>query len=506
MLLKPKHILKTVLLFSAVFFMSESFAQTKQTKQIKILNGSLSYDQSKSEAQTLTDNVVFEHEGAIMNCDIAYLYSKENRIEAFGNVRIKQGDSLTITGDSLYYDGNSKMAKLRGNVFMSNRDLTLKTRFLDYNMQSKSAYFYNGGNMNSIKRKNKLYSQRGTFNTATNMMFFKGNVKLENEQYTMTSDTLLYNTTTEITYFHGPSHIVSDSNTIYCENGWYDTNSEKASFSKNAVINYGQQILTGDSVYYDRNSGIGKAYRNISITDTSSNANVKGQYGFFNEKTNYSFITGKPLLIQPEKKDTLYLRADTLEFYNDSLRTGYYGYHNVKFYRNDLQGMADSLAYSEIDSMMHFYGKPVLWSGVNQMNADSLQIKTFKGEVYALYLNQNAFLAEQNDSLRFNQIKGKTMQGYFEENDLKQLFVKGNGEAIYFMKEDSVITGMNKIVCSNILIELDSNTLKNIVFYEQPTGAVTPINDVKASELLLPDFTSYFALRPKSVEELLEGR
>jgi lipopolysaccharide assembly outer membrane protein LptD (OstA) len=281
MLLKPKHILKTVLLFSAVFFMAESFAQTKKTKQIKILNGSLSYDQSKSEAQTLTDNVVFEHEGAIMNCDIAYLYSKENRIEAFGNVRIKQGDSLTITGDSLYYDGNSKMAKLRGNVFMSNRDLTLKTRFLDYNMQSKSAYFYNGGNMNSIKRKNKLYSQRGIFNTATNMMFFKGDVKLENEQYTMTSDTLLYNTTTEITYFHGPSHIVSDSNTIYCENGWYDTNSEKASFSKNAVINYGQQILTGDSVYYDRNSGIGKAYRNISITDTSSNANVKRTVWFF---------------------------------------------------------------------------------------------------------------------------------------------------------------------------------------------------------------------------------
>ena len=371
-------------------------------------------------------------------------------------------------------------------------------------MNTKSAYYYGGGTMNSITRKNKLVSEKGTFNTETNTIFFKKNVKLENESYTMTSDTLIFNTLSEITYFHGPTHIISDSNTIYCESGWYDTKTEKASFSKHALVNYGEQTLTGDSIYYERNEGIGKAYRNIVLTDTSSKLIVKGGYGMFNEKTNYSIITKKPLLIQHEEKDTLYLTADTLELFQDSIRTEYFAYRNVKFYKNDLQGSTDSLAYSEKDSLMTFFGNPVLWSGENQLNSDSLKIKTFEGKVYNIFMKQNCFIVEQKDSLHFNQIKGKEMTGYFDKNELKRLFVKGNGEALYFMEEDSTISAMNKIVCNNILIEVDSSELQNITFYEQPTGSVTPIKDVKVEEIILKDFKNYFAIRPKSSEDLME--
>lgn len=498
-----KHIAKIILIVMAVFFVFSSIAQTKSVKQIKILKGSLSYDESKSNARVLSDGVTFEHDGAIMDCDMANLYAEENRIEAFGNVKIRQGDSLRITGDSLFYNGNEKLAKLKGNVFMTNRDLTLNSKFLDYNMNTKSAYYYDGGTINSIKRKNKLVSDKGTFNTESNTIFFKKNVKLENENYTMTSDTLIFNTLSEITYFHGATNIVSDSNTIYCESGWYDTKTEKASFSKNALVNYGKQTLAGDSIYYERNEGIGRAYRNIVLTDTSSKIVVKGGYGMFNEKTNYSIITQKPLLIQPEEKDTLYLTADTLELFQDSIRTDYYAYRNVKFYRNDLQGSTDSLSYSEKDSLMTFFGNPVLWSGENQLNADSLKIKTFEGKVYGIFMKQNAFIVEQKDSIHFNQIKGKQMNGKFDKNELKSIFVKGNGEALYFMEEDSIISAMNKIMCSDIFIEIDSNQLQNITFYEQPTGSVIPIKDVKVEETILKDFKNYFAIRPKSSEELV---
>jgi lipopolysaccharide assembly outer membrane protein LptD (OstA) len=501
-----KHIAKATLILSAVFFMQLSFGQTGKAKQIKILNGSLSYDQSKSEAQMLTDKVVFEHEGAIMNCDVAYLYSKENRIEAFGNIVITQGKDMRTTGDSLFYDGNSKLAKLRGNISMTNNDLTLTTRFLDYDMKNKSAYYYNGGTVKSIKRNNTLTSRKGTFNTENNTIFFKDNVRLENETYTMQSDTLIFNTISEITYFKGPTNIVSKENTIYCENGWYDTTTENASFNKNAVINYGKQILTGDSVYFNRTENYGKAFRNVVLIDTVEKLTINGQYSYFNDSTNYSLITGKPSLEQRGDKDTLHLIADTLELFKDSIKTGYFAYKNVRFYRNDMQGITDSLTYTEKDSLMTFYGNPVFWSGKNQMNADSMRIKTFEGKVYEIFMKQNAFIVEQKDSIHFNQIKGKTITGGFSENELKNLWVRGNGEAIYFMEEDSTITAINKIMCSDILIQLDSNELKNITFYEQPTGTVTPLDQIATKELLLQDFKSYFALRPKSAEELLEGR
>lgn len=501
-----KYQLKTAFTLIAVFCMFLSVnAQSKKQIKLKKTDELTPVQVNGETAQRLKGNVVFEHEGAIMTCDSAYLFPKTNALEAYGRVKINQGDTLHMSGDSLFYLGNTKMAKLRNNIILSNPDITLTTNYLDYDLSKKVAYYYGGANINSKSRGNKLYSKTGSFNSESKQMFFKKDVKLVNEKYTMTSDTLIYNTISEITYFHGPSLIVSDSNTIYCENGWYNTKDERSSFSKNAKVSFSKQFLTGDSIYYDRNIGIGLAFENITIEDTTNNSFIKGNYALYNEKTEYALITKEPYLVQYDDQDSLFLSADTLEIITDSIRNAYYAYHNVKFYRDDIQGKADSLVYSDQDSLMHLYNNPVLWSDDNQLIADSIYIKTSKDGIHNLFMKQNAFIIAQQDSTHFNQIKGKTMTGYFnDKNELSFVDVVGNGQSIYFMEEDSTISGMNKIICSNIQIRLDSSKVKSIKFITKPSGAVLPIKDVKLEDKTLKGFNPQFAIRPKSKWDVIK--
>ena len=388
---------------------------------------------------------------------------------------------------------------------MSNSDMTLKTNYLDYNMSSKVAHYYNGATITSKARKNTIYSKTGSYNSESKQMFFKDDVKLVNEKYTITSDTLIYHTTSEVTYFHGPTDIVSDSNTIYCENGWYNTQNENASFSRNAKISFSKQFLTGDSVYYDRNKGVGKAFENVTIEDTTNSTYIKGNYALYNEKTEYALVTKQPYLVQYNESDTLFLRADTLEILSDSIENSYLAYHNVRFYRDDMQGIADSLAYSSQDSIMHLYTDPILWSDDNQLIADSISIKTAEGGIQELYMRQNAFIIAEVDSSHFNQIKGKSMTGYFNDNnELSLVDVIGNGESIYFLEEDSAVSGMNKIICSNIQIRLDSSKVKSIKFILKPSGTVMPQHELNPKDKKLRGFNPQFGLRPESKWDVIE--
>ncbi|HRN42329.1 MAG TPA: OstA-like protein, partial [Vicingus sp.] len=93
-----------------------SFSQ--KTSQIEVLNAnSLEFDQSLgNNAKRLIGDVQFKHDNALMFCDSAYFYSETNSMDAFGRVRITQGDTLQLFGDSLNYSGVTKKALLRGNI------------------------------------------------------------------------------------------------------------------------------------------------------------------------------------------------------------------------------------------------------------------------------------------------------------------------------------------------------------------------------------------------------
>ena len=208
-------------------------------------------------------DVIFSQQNVKIFCDSAYLYKKSNRIEAYGKVKIKQGDSVTITSRRLIYTGSDKVAKLRGNVVFNNKQVTLYTDFLDFDRKTQTAFYFNDGKL--VDSTNQITSNKGYFNAITKVMSYKRDVLLVNPDFDLTSDTLVYNTRTKIVYFVAPTRVVDKQNNIFnYEDGQYDT-SIKLSDLFTGTIETEDFILKGDKLRLNDQSGYYKATGNVVL-------------------------------------------------------------------------------------------------------------------------------------------------------------------------------------------------------------------------------------------------
>jgi lipopolysaccharide export system protein LptA len=314
-----------------------------------------------------------------------------------------------------------------------------------------------------------------------------------------------FNTKSEIVYFLAPTTIWQDENLVYCEQGWYDTQNDISQFSKNAWIKTGEQIVKGDTIFYDQQLDFGQLYGNIEMIDTVQNAILKGEYAEYDKLRNYAMVTDSALAILIEDQDSLFLHADTLYTTFDSTQSAeyLYAYRKTKFYREDIQGMCDSLFYNFIDSLIILYKDPVLWSEDNQLTADSIFIEIKNEEIDKMILHNTSFIISRDDSTTFNQIKGINMTGYFSDNKLARIIVEANSETIYFVREeDKSLIGINKVVSGNMRIDLVDNEIERITYIENPIATLYPENEIIPEELLLKGFTWKEDRRPKSKLEI----
>ena len=177
----------------------------------------LNFDQERiADAQILIGNVLFRHDDALMYCDSAYFYENSNSLDAFGNVRLVQGDTLLGFGDVLYYDGNTKIARLRKHVKLihgrvDENPTILTTDSLNYDRQADVAYYFRGGEVKDSL--NTLTSIRGKYYPKSKEAVFSQTVKLVNPKFVLTSDTLLYNTETKVTNLVSPTLIIYEKET-----------------------------------------------------------------------------------------------------------------------------------------------------------------------------------------------------------------------------------------------------------------------------------------------------
>ncbi|HLU85600.1 MAG TPA: OstA-like protein [Vicingaceae bacterium] len=489
----------------------------KKAAQIEILNAnSLEYDESTGQkAKKLIGDVQLKHDNALMFCDSAYVFSETNSMHAYSNVKITQGDSLQLTGDSLIYYGNTKKAILRGNIQLLNKDVTLTTKFLDYDRTSNVAYYFNGGEMISRQQQDTLTSEKGYYHTETQSFYFKENVVLTNPQYKIFADTLRFHTPTETVYFLGKTTIISNDNFIYTQDGWYNTKNNTSTFYKDSYIYSDNKFIFGDTIYYDRNNGYGKITCNAIISDTTEKLHLLGDDVKFFEQKDSAVITQEALMMQVLDNDTLFLHADTFKIYasykhhidsltsdtlkSDTLRN-LLAYHDVKFFKTDMQGKADSVVYNFADSTVNFYTLPVIWSEENQLTADFIYLQMANKKIDAIYMDDNAFIISKADSIypHYNQVKGNNMIGFFREKQLYKINVMKQAETIYFAKDDdNKYIGVNKATGNNMLIFLEDNTLKSLTFIKDPEGTFYPINNPSPKDLVLKGFNWNNTERPK---------
>ena len=456
-----------------------------------------------ANAQRLIGHVRLHHQGIIMTCDSAYSYDSKNMVDAFGHVHIIQGDTLHLYGQYLNYNGDSKMAKVRRDVKLINKTITLTTDSLDFNMNTNIGYYNRGGKI--VDTANVLTSRIGRYYANQDLFFFKDSVKVTNKDFVMHADTLEYQSKLERVIMVGPTTIVGtkEKGKLFSKSGWYDTQTNISELYKDSRLEHNDQILEGDTLYYNKNTGDGKAFHKVKLTDLKNHTVITGKRAIYNEISNKAMVTDSALFMQYSEKDTLFMHADTLRSIPDTSNIKkdqkiFLAYPGVRFFRADLQGKCDSLAYQMKDSTIEMYHDPVLWSQNNQMTATVVKMTTHEKSPDIVRMEDNAFIISEEDSAKFNQISGKDMLGYIRDNNLYKVEVNGNGRSIYFAKDENNYIGLNRVESSNINIYLKEGHIDNITFITRPDAKMLPLDDVNTDETMLQGFKWRPEDRPKN--------
>lgn len=460
----------------------------------------------EEQYQVLTGNVKFRKGGMYMYCDSAFFYDAVNSVDAFGNVRMEQGDTLFVYADELNYDGVDEIAVLYAQegkkVRLINRDVKLETDVFNYDMAQDFGYYEVGGVLTDLQ--NRLDSRIGEYYPQTKDAFFYFDVHLTSRQKKDTlyinTDTLEYNTATHIAELVSDSEVINSDGVIYSSSGIYNTDNGQADlYRRSTVVTRRGNRLTGDTLFYDRQKQYGEAFGNMILTDSLRSSSVQGDYGFFDEARDSTFVTGHAVAKEYSKTDTLYLHGDSITAYldlSDSTKVTNV-FHKVRFYRRDLQGLCDSLSVTERDSIMYMYRNPVVWSGTRQLFGNSINVHFNDSTVDWARLPQGGVAAEHIAEDCYNQLSGKDMTAWFNDSTLRRLYVDGNVELIMFpMESDSSYNKYAYVESSYMDAYFNANQIERINFWPETNSKVTPLYLAKRNSYFLPKFRWYEALRP----------
>lgn len=454
-------------------------------------------------------DVIMVHEGAILKCNRAFYYKDSNIFKAIGNVRINQGDTIFQTSDYVDYDGNTKKIFSWGNVVLKDPKMTLKTDTLQFLRKEKVLIYDDYATIqDSI---NTLRSKNGNY--FLNQKKFKAtvNVTIDNPDNFIESEQLDYYTNTGQSYLYGPSTITDkrDKNKIYTERGSYNTKTDISYFLDNTTLYLNNQTIQADSLYYEKKRGFASAVKNIRVVDTVENFVAKGNYAELYEKKDSLFITDKAVAISVVEQDSMYIHGDIIRVTGKQEARKIKTFYNVKIFKSDLQGKCDSLFTNQKSGITKMFDNPVLWSQSSQITGDSIFLISNKEteKLDSLKVLGNAFIIQQDslDANNFNQIKGKNMYGKFKNNELVSLLVKGNGEAVnYNRNKEGVLETITKQYCSSIFFEFENSEISSIDCRVQSDGTTYPPSQFPEELRKLKGFIWREPERPKTKNDIFK--
>lgn len=481
--------------------------------------GNLSFDQERiADAQILKNNVVFRHEEALMYCDSAYFYENSNSLDAFGHVRFVQGDTLSGYCDKLFYDGNTRVARMRRNVRMihgreKENPTVMTTDSLNYDRRANLAYYFTGGTVRDSL--NTLTSVRGQYAPNKKQAIFSQEVKLVNPNFILTSDTLLYNTDTKVTDIVSPTTIVyEEETTITTSRGWYNTDTEQSMLLDRSVVAHNDgKTMTGDTIYYDKHIGFGQVIGRMEMRDSTQHATLYGQYGEMWEENNHGYATDSALMVDwSDSEHIAYIHADTLfteelHYTDSALMDSTYrrvrAYFGVRVFRDDMQMTCDSMVYLGSDSTMHLYKKPICWSENQQISSDSITVYIVHGTVDHTVGNGNALCVMEDTLGHYNQMSGKEVTAYLKDGEVYMIDMSGNALTIYFPKEDDgTFVGLNTTESSYIRSFVFKREIQRILFTKETTGVLYPMDQIPQGADKMVNFFWADLIRPISPEDV----
>lgn len=462
-------------------------------------------------AQRLSGSVVLSHAGMVMHCDSAVLYNQSQTFDAFGKVHIVQGDTLTLKGETLHYDGSTQIAEMRKNVEMIHRHQILRTDSLNYDRMYNVGYYFEGGEL--IDGKNNLKSDWGEYHTDTRKATFNYNVQLTSPKFRLLTDTMHYNTIDKWSEIVGKSNIYSDKDRIYTEHAFYNTQTEKVRLLKNNTVFNGTRTMKGDTVYYNKNSGVVEAFRNVECVDVKNKNILSGHYAWYNENTGEAMATKRALARDfSQGKDTLYVHADTLRMYSYDLKTDsayrvLHGYFHARAYREDMQMVADSLVFSSKTKKVTLYRDPIVWSDERQIVGEEINAFLNDSTIDSIYVDRQALTIERLDSVHYNQVSSQQMRTYFnDKGEVTENQAIGNVMVVnYPLEKDSTILYQNYVETAKARMFMTNRKLTKI-WAPSSHGYFYPLGLAPAERTTLSGFAWFDYIRPLSPEDVFVWR
>lgn len=429
----------------------------------------------------------------------------------------------------------TNQAFFKEQVLVSNKDFDLKTDTLKFDTKNNiatflaptliymkdSAQFYTEGGYYDLQKDNAeftktpQYKKKSQVAIADTMLYdgkttiitLKGNATTEDSVRKARASTIIYNRKTEESQLQGNAHFEDEKQNVDSDTILYSGKTKTyATRGRSKIVNEGK-ILEADFVDFDSKDSVGIARGNVFYQDTSAKTTLRCDSMAYDQRRDYIKAGGgRPILTSLIENDTLWLRADTIITFKpnpaDTFRT-MLAYYNVRMFKKNFQSVCDSLSYTQQDSLFRFFKDPIIWSDTSQLTADTMRMLLKDNKLDRVYMRNNGFIINSKDEFYFNQIKGRDITAFFENDDLRRMNVDGNAESVYYVLDDAqAYMSVNKMICSSMIVMFGDNKVEGIRFFTQPKATMTPMKQANHDALKMKGFKWDIVRRPTGLKDL----
>ena len=462
---------------------------------------------------------LYDKEGNILRTNYLDYNTKDSIATFYSGGAMRNTDGNLIESRNGEYRAADKIFSFKDNVQMFTDSVFIKSNKIDYNTVENKAYF--GTATTAWQEDNMLFANSGSFDRESEVFNFNRDSYIFTKEQELWADTLIYNKATGVATLTDNIQILDTVQKSLCfaDRAVYNPDPMKIRLTRNpSVAMYTVEdgvrdtiFLAADTIdYYTINfcdiskNEISKAKERKRLSDIDPLLKIEAEGAARRkeneEMANSQFING-PIKNKEDKKETVAeetapgtyapeliaqergtegqktpVDSVAVEVVPDSSSVVFIdAWNKVKVFKSDIQALCDSLVYTGLDSMARMYINPVMWNdGKHQFTADSIQI-VMKGNVVSkANLISEAFIASQEDTVHFNQIKGAEMVAYFSNNDLVRYDALGGASMIFYVEEDSVITMMNQKEGKIISAKLQDRKIQRIKYFENLTNNLLP--------------------------------
>lgn len=464
----------------------------------------------------LKGDVKIEYDGSILTSNEVLVKDQNAGFIAKQNVRINQGDSLFIRGALATYASATKIAVIKTNVELEDKDLFLKGPKITYNRLLSEAFFDQRSRINIKKNNDYIESNSGHYYSLQSLLVFTDSVIYESDDFTMTGDDLNYNTNNElISYNLGATTIrKSDSSVFYSLKAKYYQQTHDAYFF-GKVIGYNEGLeFRADSAYFNDSTNIALAYNRIEMRDTVNDWILRAPYAENYRNNDSVSIPYRSEMIMLNGKDSIRLFADSLSIYGASGQKIILARGNVSLNGEQFTGACSKLIYKQIDSTITMISAPVLWQDSSQIVGEKITLTLGEDGVEKMFIPRESFITEKVGRNLYNQIKGRELTAYFIGGKMNNIVIEGNGQSIYHAFDESKdkngliqkkYIGVNESECSNmeIIMRIDEGGVASIKFLTKPTNTLKPAATLQSGKgFFLDDFQWLQDIKPNLISEM----